>query len=163
MPNIILRKLSIGDVASYHQITSDEEVMRYITGTVYTYDETEAEVKRLVERFRDHPALGVWVVLHRDSLQFIGLGALIGDSEAEAHIGFRVRPQLWNRGYGSSIAQHLLDLATAGGIERICARVDEANSPSRHIFERLGFSCTGCQDNEWEREDLIYEKWLLDT
>lgn len=162
MPNIILRKLTTGDVASYHQITSDEAVMQYITGAVYTFDETEEEVHRLVNRFRDHPVLGVWVIIHRDSMQFVGLGALIGNSEAEAHIGFRVRPQLWGRGYGTSIARHLLQLAMEGGIHKISARVDEANLPSRKIFKALGFTWVGCENNEWDREDLIFEKILPD-
>ena len=146
--------LTFEDADDYHRLTGEPEVMRYITGEAYSREKSRREAERLVTRFLESGRFGIWKATLPDGT-FVGVGGLMpGDTGEEAEIGFRVLNCYWGQGYGLAIAQALLERARRQELRRLWATVDEANTASRRILQKLSFEIIGRTPNELGRQDL---------
>lgn len=153
-----LSPLTFEDANDYHCLTGDPEVMRYITGEAYTPEKSRQETERLVTRFGESGRFGIWKAILPNGT-FVGVGGLIpGDTAEEAEIGFRVLYCYWGQGYGLAIAQALLERARRQDLRRLRATVDEANTASLRILQKLSFEIIGRTPNELGRQDLLLLK-----
>jgi len=69
-----------------------------------------------------------------------GLVLVGGAADTAEVLYFGVAPEFRGRGMGTALVRRALARATARGMGRIRAFVDERNAPARGIYERLGFS-----------------------
>lgn len=153
-----LSPLALEDTDDYHRLTGDPEVMRYITGRASSPAESRREVERLVARFAGSAGFGIWKATLPDGT-FVGVGGLIPDeAEEAAELGFRVLPGYWGQGFGLAIAHELLQRARRQGLRELRATVDEANTASRRILDKLSFEVIGRKSNELGRQDLLLLK-----
>ena len=54
------------------------------------------------------------------------------------HIGYRIRPSVWNRGYGTRQLALALERARAMGIDRVRITCDQDNAASARVIEKNG-------------------------
>ncbi|MCP4440278.1 MAG: GNAT family N-acetyltransferase [Aureispira sp.] len=158
MLQITLHPLHLDDAPYYHQLTGNPAVMQYISGQALSYEDSQQEVARLVNNFSAQQYGGIWKCL--DQKEFIGVGALIPIAKHAADIGFRVVQSYWKKGYGTAIAEELINMAKKLELSELIAIVDNANFGSKRIIENLEFEYVGTTPNHAGGMDLEYKKIL---
>jgi RimJ/RimL family protein N-acetyltransferase len=84
----------------------------------------------------------VWVAMEKQSHAFAGWFSLRppdGGAIDTAELGFRLRKQFWNRGYGTEGTKALVDKGSADlGLQRTYAETMFVNRASRRVLEKAG-------------------------
>ncbi|MBI2913510.1 MAG: GNAT family N-acetyltransferase [Chloroflexi bacterium] len=116
-----------------------------------------------LEQMRQDPSTQPWLLRamvrrrpRRQMIGFINFHGLPRDGLAE--LGYTVLPPSRRRGYASETIQGLMDWArTEHGVR--CFRVSIApdNAPSLALAAGLGFRQTGCQMDEEDGPELVFE------
>ena len=158
--SLSLRKLRQSDLDDYYMIVGDSEVMAYITGEAYSFQEAETELRRFVDRFGKHPVLGVWVAERNEDKAFVGIGGLIQVAEGSVDLGYRVLKEYWGSGYGFEIAKLLIEKAKSGKMDYLVAEVELENEASLNILEKLGFEEVEIKRNEMGNEVVFFKLFI---
>jgi RimJ/RimL family protein N-acetyltransferase len=152
---LILRPITPDDAEAMHAYKSDPESVRYVP-----YGPLEqADIERRIAttwsntRFDNEGDAVSLAVEERET------GALVGDvvlfwrsEKARAgEVGYIFDPRAGGRGYATEAVQALLALGFDGlGLHRIAARIDDRNTASARVVERLGFRREArLIDSEW--------------
>jgi RimJ/RimL family protein N-acetyltransferase len=157
-----LRAWVESDLAPFHAMSQDPEVMRYL-GPPMSMSDVEAAAARqngfladlgycflAVERKADQAFLG-----------FCGVkpGAMGTPIENRIEIGWRLARRYWGHGYALEAAQASLDRAwTTSDTDRIWAITTPGNERSWGLMERLGM--TRHADLDFEHPEPGLDDWL---
>ena len=138
-----LRVHRADDVDDMLQFRSDPEVVRYVPWPVSTRaDVEEALAKRLTAGRVD--AAGEWLILaivFRETGQVIGEVLLKNNGEDAAELGYALHRSFHGLGLAREATEAMLDLGIREfGLRRITAELDERNTASAALLERLGFT-----------------------
>ncbi|HEO8421992.1 GNAT family N-acetyltransferase [Niallia sp. FSL W8-0635] len=139
---MLYRKFTANDFALYYQLVSDEQVMAQITERVIPVEEAKLNYEKLLYRNEKYHMFGSYSFFHRETKEFIGLGHLTlnEDKKEEVELGYMLLPEVWGKGYGSEIAEILMELAKQTNVKIVKAIIDPANFPSRKILINQGFT-----------------------
>jgi RimJ/RimL family protein N-acetyltransferase len=140
---LLLRVHEGGDVDDMLQFRSDPEVVRYVPWPVSTRDDVEkALVPRLTAGRVD--AVGDWLILAivlRATGQVIGEVLLKNSGEDAAELGYALHREFHGMGLAREATEAMLELGVRElGLTRITAELDERNTASAALLERLGFT-----------------------
>ncbi|WP_180242476.1 GNAT family N-acetyltransferase [Bacillus sp. AFS029533] len=139
---LYLRELKMDDLGSLHKLQSNVNVMRYITNRPKTLEETENELFRILQMYKEKNAdFEVMAVCKNETNQLIGTCAVIKNEADEFEIGYRLAEEEWGKGFGSEIASLIEDYCF--GIRKlnfIVASVEAKNIYSVKILEKKGFN-----------------------
>lgn len=140
---IYLKKFAVpADFSDYYLLVSNEQVMAMVTERGLSLEEATEKFEALLKTNGKYPDFGHFKIFDAETHQFIGLGKMeLSDSvAAEAELGYLLLPEYWGKGYGTEIAQQLMDLATSTPfLHKITGIIDPANIASRKILTNLGF------------------------
>jgi RimJ/RimL family protein N-acetyltransferase len=140
---LLLRVHEPGDVDDMLQFRSDPEVVRYVPWPVSTRADVEEALKRrltagTVEKVDD------WLILAivlRETNQVIGEVLLKNSGSDEAELGYALHRSFHGMGLAREAAAAMLALGFGElGLTRITAELDERNTASARLLERLGFT-----------------------
>ena len=152
-----LRPLTPGDLADFHAVWSDPEVIWW--GHSETMQASAELLAGFLERTADHPGLGWWLVT------LDAIGEVIGDvaidpsplPNGEIEIGWHFKTAHQGRGHATEAAAAARDHAFAAGIDHLVATIVPANARSVALAERLGmrrrpgtFVRAGLNHGVWE-------------
>ena len=159
-----LRVHRIGDVDDMLQFRSDPAVVRYVPWPISTREEVlEALTPRLIGGTVHK--VGDWLVLaivFRETGQVIGEVLLKNNGADEAELGFALHAKFHGLGLAREAAEAMLELgAREFGLRRITAQLDERNTASARLLERLGFTLHRRFEEEFKGEQcwaLEYER-----
>ena len=138
-----LRTWRRGDWQAFHKTCNTPEVMEFLGGT-----STLSQIKREVAwnmRHQERHGFSFWVLERKRDRAFIGFCGLIRVGElsspihGELEIGWRVRSDMWRRGYAGEAAAAVLDwakLELSG--QSVYARVNGHNEASALLAQQLG-------------------------
>jgi RimJ/RimL family protein N-acetyltransferase len=141
---LVLRRFTAADVDNLHELESDPEVMRYLTGGRPTpYDAIRDDVlPRLLEAYDRSPSHGRWAAIERVGGAFLGWFALDppdGRAPDEAELGYRLRRAAWGKGYATEGSRALVRKAfTDLDLRRVYAQTMAVNLASRRVMEKAG-------------------------
>lgn len=140
MRKLILTKFQTNDFQDYFRLVSDESVMAIITERSIPLEEAQTNYQKILFRNEKHENFGTYKVYNNEANEFIGLGSLIVNEEIdEAEIGYMILPDHWGKGYGSEVAEILVQQATNTTLKRLTAIIDPKNLSSRKILIKQGF------------------------
>jgi RimJ/RimL family protein N-acetyltransferase len=137
---LILRGWHDDDIAPFHAMGQDAEVMRYL-GPLLTVDDARGVHDRMVGCQTEH-GYCFWVVERKVDAAFLGFcgvqpgyGFLAGETE----IGWRLRRDAWGQGFAREAAEASLAWGWADlDVPRITAITTPDNRASWGLMERLG-------------------------
>mgnify|MGYP001390940754 CR=1 FL=1 len=138
---LILREWRDEDIAPFHAICSDPQVMATL-GPLMSYEDTAALISRCHDdQARDGHCL--WALERREDARLIGLCGLIrgtaGPVTGKPELGWRLASDCWGHGYASEAARGAADWAFANLTdEAVWAITNVDNVRSRAVMERLG-------------------------
>jgi RimJ/RimL family protein N-acetyltransferase len=138
-----LRRPRPADVAAVHAYRSRPDVARFLSAGTWSREKTADEWAHLATAPFDGP--GDELVL---AVELIGSGEVIGEvglvwlaQGAGAEIGYVFHPDFGGRGLATEAVAAVLSAAREEwGFDRILARTDSANLPSRALCERVGMT-----------------------
>lgn len=102
---------------------------------------------------------GHWLVVEKGSKTPIGIcGLMKRDVLEDIDVGYALLPEHWSQGYASeAVAGVMAHAETTLGLARLVAIVDEANTRSIRLLEKLGFRYERrVRLEEGERELLLF-------
>ena len=131
---------TVEDFDDYFQLVGNAAVMKMVTG----HPDSKSEA---LKRFNDkllirhaNPEIGRFKVTLLSDGSFVGHSKLEMTKENEAEIGYLLMPEYWGQGYGSEIAQAMVNLGKkTNGIHNLIAIIDPENTASKRILEKQGF------------------------
>lgn len=141
---LILRRWTDRDRATFAQINSDPEVMRYRLRIL-----SPQESHDLIDEFEasfDRNGFGVWAVERKGSPGLIGsVGLEVAGEQMPfrplVHIGWHLALPAWHQGYATEGAAAVLDFAfAAAGLPEVVAHTTARNERSRAVMHRLGMT-----------------------
>ena len=152
---LTLRRFTATDTEHLVALDSDSEVMRYLTGgkpTPRAVIETGVLPSFLAPRGRLER--WIWAAIESGSGAFAGWFSLRppdGGAGDVAELGFRLRRQVWGRGYAAEGATALVDKGFADlGLQRIRAETMFVNRASRRVREKAGLRYVRTFHLQWD-------------
>ncbi len=157
---LVLRPPLSQDVDDLVALDADPEVMRYINGGRPT---PRAEIEAGVRESASYR----WIAHEQPAGSFVGWFSLrpTPDDPGERELGYRLRREVWGRGYATEGACALVELAFAElAARRVWAQTMTVNTASRRVLERCGLRFMRTFHLEWpepiegaELGDVEYE------
>lgn len=154
---LLLRDLSADDVDALVALHGDPAVMRHIDDGRPVPPEvvTGSTLPGLLREYRDlPPGFGCRAAVEKHTGAFAGWFSLRPATSrgltGGTELGYRLRPAVWGRGYGSEGARTLVDRGFAElGVERVVATTMTVNAASRRVLENAGLSLVRVFFEEW--------------
>ena len=149
---LVLGEWQSADWIEFRPITTDPEVMRYITGGVPWSEET---IRSFVDRqVKLHGERGFcrWKLAEKSSGNMIGFcGVGIWRDGLEPEIGWWLARRYWGKGLATEAARAALaDIFERVRLDRVVSIARPANIASTRIMEKLGLKF----DREFESEGV---------
>ncbi|MBN8814567.1 MAG: GNAT family N-acetyltransferase [Sphingomonas sp.] len=139
---LILRGWRDGDIAPFHAMGNDAEVMRYL-GPPMTLADAQAAGDRMNAVMAER-GYCFWAVERKDDGAFIGFCGLQPGYDflaGQTEIGWRLRRDAWGRGYAREAAEASLAWGWDNlDVPAITAITVLANTRSWGLMERLGMT-----------------------
>jgi len=141
---LILRHLLPTDLDSLFALYSDQEVMRYFPEGTLTYQETREELEWFLNGHPDHPELGLWATIHKETNQFIGRCGLLPwtiDQRPEVEVAYLLGKEYWGQGLGTEAARAIVKYGFETlGLSRLICLIDRDNQASIKVASKIGMS-----------------------
>lgn len=155
---LLLRPITIDDAAAMHAYKSDPDVVRYVPYAPLDLAEVERRIATTWSnsRFTQQGDAVCLAVENRESGELLGDVVLFWRSETDraGEVGYIFDPRTAGHGYATEAVGALLALGFDGlGLHRIAARIDERNTSSARVVERLGFR---------HEAQLVESEWFKD-
>ncbi|GAB5550549.1 MAG: GNAT family N-acetyltransferase [Saprospiraceae bacterium] len=135
-----LRPPTKADLHDNYELSSDPEVMRYITpGRTQSIKESREDLYKRIKFSRG--SYGYWVVEEKQSGCFIGWIVLKElDHTKDFELGFRFQKNQWGRGFATEAGKKILVYAfEVLQLDLVKAVVMPKNDASRKVLEKIGF------------------------
>jgi ribosomal-protein-alanine N-acetyltransferase len=141
---LLLRRLQPADVDSLFALYRDPEISRYIPDAPRSLAEVQEELAWFVHGHREHPELGLWATIYKESDLFIGRCGLLPwliDGRPEVEVAYLIARTHWGRGLGTEAAQAILEYGFEKlGLARLVCLIDRDNKASIRVAEKIGMT-----------------------
>ena len=140
---LVLEKYTAEDYDLYSELVFNEQTMRMNMGRIFIEEEANMFFQVILSCNAENNDYGFYKVFsqHDNEREYIGLGALTWNDDYNAvEIEYMLLPQHWNKGYGTALANLLLQKTRkVQNDEDIIAITDPENTFSKRILQRIGF------------------------
>jgi RimJ/RimL family protein N-acetyltransferase len=174
-----LRQFTRDDADLLVELDSDPQVMHYITGgrTTTRQEIVEDYLPTFLAYYRRYDGFGFWAAEERATDRFVGwfhLRPPDPDHPLDVELGYRLRRDVWGRGYAVEGSRALIAKAFAEfGARRVNAETMAVHVASRRVMERSGLRFVRTFVQDWpdaipgdEHGDVEYaltrEEWEQD-
>lgn len=159
-PRLLLRRVEPEDLPALLRVSGDDAVTQYLPYATWRGpDDAQAWFDRMQALQASGDALQL-VVLDKATAQAIGTCLVFRHDvpSARAELGYVLGRAHWGRGLMHEALQALLAWALdAGGLRRLEAEVNPANTASVAVLQRLGFTQEGRLRQRWVGKGQAYD------
>jgi len=150
---LLLRRFEGGDLDAFHAYHSLAETARFLPGPAKSYTKYVGKYANFVyEKEGDWLSLAIEAREEPGLLGEVVLKWLPGRGQAE--VGWSMAPQARGKGYATEAATAVLDLGFGElGLRRVEARLDELNTASAALCQRLGMRLEARHVDKWFYKD----------
>ena len=145
---LLLRHFQPEDLEPLYALYRDPEVRKYFPDGTRTYQETEEELEWFVRGHPDHPELGLWAAIDRQTGEFLGRCGLLPwriEGADEVELAFMIRKERWRQGLATEAARGIIRHASdVLHLRRLICLVMPGNAASIGVAKKVGM--------EFERE-----------
>ena len=136
-PRLAVRNLKESDFDAFHEMQSNEIVMRYTTGHALSAAENLQQLQSCIACYsKPDNDFWVWAIVRKSDLRFIGTCAIVS-TQVHPEIGYRLLQCFFGFGYGQEICDGLVHYGIHQlKLDEIVACADIRNVASIKILER---------------------------
>ena len=139
---LTLRRLLPSDLDRLFALYSDQEIRRYFPEGTLTYEETKEELEWFLNGHPDHPELGLWATIHKETGQFIGRCGLLPwtiEGRSEVEVAYLLAKEYWGQGLATEAALGIVEYGFEQlNLSRLICLIDPANQASQKVAGRIG-------------------------
>jgi ribosomal-protein-alanine N-acetyltransferase len=139
---LILRRLLPTDLDRLFELYSDPEIRRYFPEGTLTYEETREELEWFLNGHPEHPELGLWATIHKETDQFIGRCGLLPwtiEGRFEVEVAYLLAKEYWGQGLATEAALAIVDYGFEQlGLSRLICLIDPENQASQRVAGKIG-------------------------
>jgi ribosomal-protein-alanine N-acetyltransferase len=139
---LILRHFIMDDLDELFALYCDPEIRRYFPDGVLNYEETKEELEWFLNGHPEHPELGLWATIHKETGKFIGrCGLLIWeiDGRQEVEIAYLLDKSYWHQGLATEAALGIIKYGFEDlNLSRLICLIHPENLASQKVAERIG-------------------------
>lgn len=152
-----VRKFTTGDAEFFFRVNGDPRVMQFIRPAKNRPD-SDAFLQENLRFYQQGSILGRYAVTEKTSGSFLGtFSFLYLDGDADFHIGYALLPEAWGRGYATELVINGAAYFFAHTTHpRLFAITVSANTASRNVLEKAGFTFRGATRQHGEDLELFY-------
>jgi RimJ/RimL family protein N-acetyltransferase len=144
---LILRHLVMNDLDELFALYSDPEIRKYFPDGVKNYEDTKEELGWHMSGNPEHPELGLWATVHKETGKFIGRCGLLPweiESKLEIEVAYLLDKKFWHQGLATEAAAGILTYAFKNlNLSRIICLMHPDNIASQKVAERIGMTLAG--------------------
>jgi RimJ/RimL family protein N-acetyltransferase len=141
---LVLRRQVINDLDNLFALYSDPEITRFIPDAPRSFAETRQELEWFINGHPEHPELGLWATIFRETGKFIGRCGLLPwtiEGQKEVEVAYTLARGYWGQGLGTEAARGILRYAFDRlGLPRLICLIDPQNSASQRVAEKIGMT-----------------------
>jgi [ribosomal protein S5]-alanine N-acetyltransferase len=149
--HLMLRPSTMADLDAVHELWTDPDIRRFLFDDRTLARQESSDFLVASDESFAQQGYGLWLFFERSrdasggqSSTIAGFSGLMSVPDQPPSVVFGTRPQLWGRGYATeSTAAVLRYVFDELGLEQVVADVDEPNTASIRVLERLGMVQTG--------------------
>lgn len=158
---LIVRKLILEDLESFHVMQSNPKVMQFADGDVKSLEAHTIELNELMSKYTGtNNDFWIYAIVRKSDSKFVGTVALVKDGK-EDEIGYRFLEEYWGIGYATEICGGLIQYCKSIGLRKIIGYVVDENSASVKILEKYKFKkVTQFMGKESQLPETKYEVYL---
>jgi RimJ/RimL family protein N-acetyltransferase len=131
---LLMRRLVPADLDDLYALYRDPDIRRYFPEGTLTLEETREELAWFQNGHPDHPELGLWATIHRETGAFVGRCGLLPwmiDGVAEVEIAYLIAKPYQRQGLGAEAARALVRHGFETlELRRLIALIDSAHEAS---------------------------------
>jgi RimJ/RimL family protein N-acetyltransferase len=141
---LILRRLVIDDLDGLFALYRDPEIRRYFPEGVLDYEDTKEELEWFLDGHPEHPELGLWATIHKETEKFIGRCGLLPweiDGKLEVEIAYLLDKSFWGQGLATEAANGILHYGFETlKLSRLICLIDPENIASQKVAQQIGMT-----------------------
>lgn len=131
---LLMRRLVPADLDDLYALYRDPDIRRYFPEGTLTLEETREELAWFQNGHPDHPGLGLWATIHKETGAFLGRCGLLPwtiDGVDEVEIAYLIAKPWQRQGLGAEAARALVRYGFETlGLKRLIALIDPAHEAS---------------------------------
>lgn len=146
---ILFEPLAPKHFEAFADMGSDIRTVLYINGKVLPREERIAELERHLRETCKVPGLGLSAMYLKSDKSFIGRCnlSIIRDREDEVHIGYRLKPEVWGKGFATEACKRLMTYGFEElNLETIYGITHPDNWASQRVLLKSGMKFLNYQD-----------------
>jgi RimJ/RimL family protein N-acetyltransferase len=156
---LFLRELSENDYQDLCEILQDKDVM-YAYDHPFSDDEVKSWYKRLMtDHYKKH-GFGLWVVIHKETTEFLGqcgLTVQTVNGEEYFEIGYHLKKKHWHKGYAAEAAlgcrKYAFEILKAPKVYSI---IKSDNIASQNVAKRIGMEKIREETKHYSHKDVLH-------
>jgi len=140
-----LRRFVPADLDWLAELYSDSNVVRYLGGVKDRAKAEEFMQTRILQYYDEHPGLGVWMTVERDSGVRVGFHLLNHiRGEPIIQVGFALAKSAWGKGFGTEMAAAVLRYGFVDlNLPCIAGMASLQNHASQRVLLKIGLERRG--------------------
>ena len=151
-PRLRLRRLLPEDLNALYKLYRDPDIRRYFPEGVLSRKETKEELEYFLHGHPEHPELGLWATVERETGAFIGRCGLLPwvlEGRYEVEVAYLINKSYWGRGLATEAARAVAEYGF-GTLEltRLVSLIDEENRASQRVAEKVGMTFERAMEDE---------------
>ncbi len=135
------RKYTTADEHLYVQMSTDDELMKFITGKALTQEEAKERFKKILAINEDETESAAHAVFMKDTDEYVGFSKFVFTKKGQVEIGYLVMERFWGQKIGTEISKRMVSLSDeVKGVKELIGIIDPENQASKRILEKCGFT-----------------------
>jgi ribosomal-protein-alanine N-acetyltransferase len=141
---LIMRHLQMTDLEDLFALYRDPDIRRYFPEGTLTLEETRDELEWFLNGHPEHPQLGLWATIDKQTDQFIGRCGLLPwtiEDQSEVEVAYLLSKPFWGRGLATEAARAIASYGFEQlGLTRLICLIDPDNRASINVAEKTGMA-----------------------
>lgn len=141
---LILRHQVLTDLDDLYALYCNPDVIRYIPDAPRSYKEAREELEWFMAGNSEHPELGLWATIHKETGKFIGRCGLLPwtiEGQEVVEIAYTLSQEYWGQGLATEAAKGILQYGFEQmHLSRLICLIDPTNIASQRVAEKIGMT-----------------------
>ena len=141
---LVFRRLTLDDLDALFALYRDPETRQYFPEGTLTFEETKEELEWFLNGHPDHPELGLWATIYKETGAFIGRCGLLPwkiDGREEVEVAYLLDKAYWGQGLATEAAQAIAEYAFGTlQLSRLICLMHRANHASASVATKIGMT-----------------------
>jgi ribosomal-protein-alanine N-acetyltransferase len=141
---LVLRHLVMDDLDELFALYNDVEIRKYFPDGIKNYEDTKEELEWFMNGHPEHPELGLWATIHKETGKFIGRCGLLPwtiDGQLEIEVAYLLNKNFWFQGMATEAAAGILTYAfDTLNLSRIICLMHPDNLASQRVAQKVGMT-----------------------